>query len=38
VWCGCAADTRAVFKTVEYTEESYQQELEHIEEVSTVQA
>lgn len=30
---GNFADTRAVFKTVEYTDESYQQELEHIEEV-----
>ncbi|CAI5518354.1 unnamed protein product [Closterium sp. Naga37s-1] len=30
---GNYADTRAVFKTVEYTDESYQQELEHIDEV-----
>ncbi|CAI5996923.1 unnamed protein product [Closterium sp. NIES-65] len=29
---GNYADTRAVFKTVEYTDESYQQELEHIDE------
>lgn len=31
--CKCVADRRAQFEKLEYTEEDYQEELEHIEQV-----
>jgi hypothetical protein len=31
--CNCVADRRAQFEKLEYTEEDYQEELEHIEQV-----